>query len=388
VSFGITIGKILNTSSVLIVGGYGETGRRIADYLLKHSDLNLIIAGRNFSKAEEYTTRFNNRFDSPRCKALCLDVIQTDDLKNALKNVRFLVNAGPALDSEVLYRMADLCIENSVDWIDVQFDPSQYATLEKLDSKMRDNDCCFVSQGGFHPGLPGAMVRWASGEFDQVFEAEIGGLLRQKNGLPYTSGVDELIELFRDYKAHIYEDHKWREANYSKKDDMPLIDFPFGFGPRRCFPMDLEEILLIPEIVPSLRKVAFYIGGFNNFSDFIVTPLIMAGLKLLPKVRVSFWGKMLSWSTKFGRAPYGTSVHLKATGYKDGLPASAQLSLFHNDGYDFTAIPVAATLLQIYDGTCRKAGLFRMAHIVEPERLIVDLENMGVKVQRIFSKDE
>jgi len=44
-------------------------------------------------------------------------------------------------------------------------------------------------------------------------------------------------------------------------------------------------------------------------------------------------------------------------------------------------MPVVALLLQIIDGTARKAGLSMMGHIVDPGRLLADLVRMGAEVE-------
>ena len=55
--------------------------------------------------------------------------------------------------------------------------------------------------------------------------------------------------------------------------------------------------------------------------------------------------------------------------------------LYHEDGYAFTAIPAAACLLQILDQTSRRPGLWLQALIVDPDRLMVDMERMGIQIQ-------
>jgi saccharopine dehydrogenase (NAD+, L-lysine-forming) len=59
--------------------------------------------------------------------------------------------------------------------------------------------------------------------------------------------------------------------------------------------------------------------------------------------------------------------------------ARVQTTVAHPDGYELTAIPVVATLLQYLDGSARKSGLWMMGHFVEPTRLMKDMAIMGVQ---------
>jgi hypothetical protein len=53
----------------------------------------------------------------------------------------------------------------------------------------------------------------------------------------------------------------------------------------------------------------------------------------------------------------------------------------HDDVYEFTAMPVAAFLVQYLDGSAKKPGLWMMGHLVDPERFVGDLERMGAEVE-------
>jgi len=63
------------------------------------------------------------------------------------------------------------------------------------------------------------------------------------------------------------------------------------------------------------------------------------------------------------------------------------VTAYHPDGYELTAIPTAACLLQYLDGTIRKPGLWLQANIVEPTRFMRDIQRMGVEIQIITSGD-
>ena len=88
------------------------------------------------------------------------------------------------------------------------------------------------------------------------------------------------------------------------------------------------------------------------------------------------------WGLKrFSRPPYGTRLKLEAEGLKNGESARLELLLSHEDGYVFTAIPAAAAILQYLDGSIRKPGLFTQGEIVDPKRLLEDMQRMGIVLQ-------
>jgi saccharopine dehydrogenase (NAD+, L-lysine-forming) len=57
-----------------------------------------------------------------------------------------------------------------------------------------------------------------------------------------------------------------------------------------------------------------------------------------------------------------------------------ELALRHPDGYQFTAIPVAACIMQYLDGSARQPGLRMMGHAVDPARLLHDMVRMGIEI--------
>jgi saccharopine dehydrogenase (NAD+, L-lysine-forming) len=111
-------------------------------------------------------------------------------------------------------------------------------------------------------------------------------------------------------------------------------------------------------------------------------PLAMIALRLWPQGALKPMGKLMRWGVNtFSKPPFGTMLKLEARGEKDGKPKALDVTIYHQDGYVFTAIPVAACLLQYLDGSIKQSGLWTQANIVEPERLMKDMERMGVEVQ-------
>jgi len=368
---------------ILLLGGYGEAGKALGSLLVNQLGAEVFVAGRNFERAKEVATSLNDSSEPALAKPYELDASDLAAFRDALDGVDFFVHAGPALDPETTRGMAKRVIEAGAHWIDLHFDQRETTLLKEFDEQVRDAELCFAMQSGFHPGLPATMVRWAAGHMDVIEEALVYSFLRPRGGIPYTSGVDELVAMFADYRAKLFLDGEWKEVKGSSTKALRKFKFDFGLGSSSCFAMNLEEMEGLPEMYPSLKTTGFYIGGGDFVTNWIVSPLMMGGLKVLPGISHSRWGKLYSWSTRtFSRSPFGTCVQLAAKGIHQGEEATLGLSIVNDDAYMLTAIPAAATIAQILDGTVCKPGVHYAAHIPEPVRMMADMEILGAEVLR------
>jgi hypothetical protein len=363
----------------LIVGGYGFAGHELAHYILQETDEHVILAGRSQEKADNAAARLNVRFEGNRVSARRADASEPSSLRTALNGVDMLLVASttPAYTKEVLAT----CLEAGVDYLDIQYDQTRGSVFRSFATEIEHAGLCFVTEAGFHPGLPAVLVRYLGAQFDRLDRAVVGSILNQEGGLPYSSGVDDLVLEFRDYKADVFVDGAWRNANMTTMKDNRSIDFGPPFGRRSCTPMTLKELYDLPQMFPALRQAGFYIAGFNTLTDWVITPIIMVVLRIAPRRSVKPLGRLLCWGTRtFGSPPYGVVVKADASGEIAGKIESRSVLISHPDGYKLTAIPVVAYLLQYLDGTARRPGLHMMGHLADPGRLLLDMARMGASV--------
>ena len=76
---------------ILILGGYGYTGKLLAKHLLAQTDFEIIISGRNLDKAQAFTAKMND----PRLRALRVDAADPASLRPALQGVDLCLVAAP-----------------------------------------------------------------------------------------------------------------------------------------------------------------------------------------------------------------------------------------------------------------------------------------------------
>jgi saccharopine dehydrogenase-like NADP-dependent oxidoreductase len=368
------------TTNILILGGYGNTGRLIAEYLLPECDANLIIAGRDAARAETFARELAVRHPG-RVTGRRLDVGDAAALREALSGVHLLVAASST--SQYAEATARACLAAGVDYLDVQYSSAKVKALQNLQGEIAHSGLTFITDGGFHPGLPAALVRYASMKFDRIFKANVGSVIKiDWNTLSFSPAtIAEMVGEFSDFDSLFFKDGTWKRGRMDIVMDYARMDFGAPFGRQICMPMMLEEMRALPQSFPALRETGFFVGGFNPVTDWFVMPLVMVGLKIMPRASKPM-ERLMVWSLqKFSRPPYGTRLKLEAEGEKDGQRRTFEMLLSHADGYVFTAVPVVATILQWLDGSIRKPGLFTQGELVQPERLIRDMQRMGIAVQ-------
>jgi saccharopine dehydrogenase (NAD+, L-lysine-forming) len=371
------------TKQILILGGYGTTGRMIASLMLKETDAQLVLAGRSREKGESAASSLNGESGGQRVRAAVADAADVTGLRGVFRGMDIVIVASST--SMFVDQVARAALEERVDYFDIQYSTEKLAALQSLSREIEDAGCCFITDGGFHPGLPAGLVRLAAQHVDTLEQAHVGSVIKA-DWSAYDVGLgtlEELLSVFRDYKALKFMDGRW-QAMGSLEMMTKLLEMDFGdpFGRQPCYPMFLEEMRDLPAMVPGLRETGFFVGGFNWFVDWIITPVAMAVLGIWKERAVRPMARWMGWGLKsFSRPPFGTVLKLEAVGKRQGQVCKLGLTLSHADGYWMTAIPVVACLLQYLEGAVRKPGLWFQAHLPEPARWIGDMERMGVGVR-------
>jgi hypothetical protein len=356
--------------TILILGGYGYTGKFLARHLLAQTDVNIIVCGRNLEKAKA----FAGELDNSRVTARQADASNFDSMSQALQNVNLCLVAAPATrHAETVIRS---CINARVDYLDVQFSSKKLNALYNAQDEIKNSGLCFVTEAGYHPGLPAAMVHYAATKLDKIESALTAGYLNITN-IPYTEAVDELMEAFLDYQAQVYKNGAWTKPS---EWDMRKFDFGGGIGKRTCYSMFFEELRGLPAMYPFLKEAGFYISGSNWLADLIVTPLVFIGLKIAPQRGLRPLGRLMWRAMGKSKPPYLVALQVNAKGQCNDRQAQIHMQIAHPDGYELTAIPVVAYLLQYLEGTARKNGVHIMGHIADPARLFKDMQRMGAEV--------
>lgn len=362
-------------STILIVGGYGNTGYYVAELLLQHTDARVIVAGRNERKARAAAERLRARYGKD-VAALQLDAGAEDPLRAAFARCDLAVFA--ASTHEHLDTIVRAALDTRTDYLDTQLSiVTKLDTLRRSEQAFAERGMTVITDAGFHPGLPAALVRHAALRFDELKTANVGSYI----GIPWNeieaSGntMGEFAEELLHFQPKIFLDGTWQTIPFR---ELTGTTFDFGgeVGEQTCMPMYMHELDALPKLVPSLQETGFFIAGFDWFTNNVATMVAMLGARVGAS-RLA--GRFFFWSAKtFAQPPFVTVLQLEASGTQAGVEQKLTIRLSHEDSYWFTAIPVVACIQQYMKGT-HDPGLHFQAQFLEAEGLVRVLSELGIE---------
>lgn len=258
---------------VLLVGGYGNFGKFIAQRLACEPTIRLIIAGRSAENARQLA----QELDAEWAK---LDIAAAlDESLHELKPDILIHTSGPF--QEQSYEVAEACIRNQVHYVDLADGRDFVTNIDRLDAKAKDARVLIVSGASTVPGLTAAIVARYAGEFAALETLEFAIATAQQTnrglatvkavlgyaGRPFTTLIDGRMQ-----KIYGWQGLTWRRFR--------------GLGLRSLANCDIPDLALFPKLFPTLRTIRFRAGlelPLLQFGLWLLTWLVRAGI--MPNLR-------------------------------------------------------------------------------------------------------
>jgi saccharopine dehydrogenase (NAD+, L-lysine-forming) len=362
-------------TKIAILGGYGNTGAKIATHLARLGDFEISILGRDTVRATEQAARIKAVTGAPVSGGRA-DAADPASLRSALAGVDLVLSA--TSDTEHSADVARFALELGCDYADTHLSsPKKWAVLRALGGQISDRGLCFISDGGAHPGLPAAMVRAVGAELALEAAAVFGSFNIDWAGLNFGSNApDDFVAELRDISPTALVDGQWTQS----WQNLRRHDFGPPANSKDCIAMNLEEMRALPNLFPTLRETGFFVGGFGRRIDMAVMPACLLALKLWPgqsnRIGRAFLGAMKRWAPKTQWA----ILDLQAKGQRDKQSMQVAMRVADPDAYELTALAVVATLVQ-YRQTPRRPGLWTQAEFIDPAACFEFLAAHGVHVR-------
>lgn len=361
---------------VLILGGYGNFGKRIARLLTRHR-INVIIAGRSHDKAQALA----RELPPSLTETTTFDIRQ--DFQGQLASLKpaIVINTcGPFQGSD--YSVAEACIRNKVHYIDLA-DGRDYVTgITALDAEARNNDVAIIGGASTVPGLSSAVIEHYLPEFASIENLTFGIApgQRAERGLATTQAI----------------------LGYVGKKLKPCAGYPVRYGwqdlYRQSYPRignrwmancDIPDLDLLPQHY-SIQTIRFSAGMEN------------------PIVHLGIW--LLSWAVRWGLVAgldrYAPGLLKMSNGFNflgsadggmhmilQGIDSFGQriekqwfIIALEGDGPYIPVVPAVVLARKIWNGTFRKVGAYPCVGLVSLEEYLDELKPWNIKTYELSSR--
>ncbi len=366
--------------SVIILGGYGNFGKRIALALVK-SGIAIIIAGRNADKAQALGNKLKKHYPKAKIRLAIFDA--KTDLANQLQNLKpaIAINTiGPFQTSD--YAIAKTCIQQKTHYIDLADGRDFVTGITALDQQARKADIAVISGASTVPGLSSAIVEKYKDRFSEIHTLKYGISPGQKaeRGLATTRGI--LTYLGRPIKPAFGSNktrYGWQDIY---RQDYPIL------GKRWMANCDIPDLDLFPKKY-NIKEIQFSAGMESlplHLGIWLVSWLVRMGLPLnLPK-HANFLLRLSHLFDWLGTDDGGLHMVIKGKD-KKGRPHEIKWFIIakDGDGPQIPTIPAIILAKKLASGELTYRGAKPCIGLVRLEEYLQELEGFNIKTFEILN---
>ena len=332
---------------ILIVGGYGHVGRRIAAHLLEAGAGPVRLAGRNPAKAASAAAQLG-------CKAVGLDLALPSGWPAALADIACVIVCVDQTDTA----FAAAVLRRGLLYVDITADDAYLREVERLDGLACTHGGAAVLSIGLAPGLTNLLASACANGLHSLHEIRIGVLL----------GVGD---------AHGPAAIDWTLRNFRTADTRRIEAVPFGAAGRLhpAIPFDFADQHV-------LRRTL----GVANTRTLLTfeTPLISRAMFFLLS-RVARWPLLrapiqaaMPW-LRLGSERAALSVTVR--GLRNGEETQVTMTLEGRKEADITALVAARAVTHLLQAGARP-GVHHIEQVMSLDTLAPALADAGVAVAR------
>jgi hypothetical protein len=250
---------------VVIVGGAGVFGRRLAEGLHASTSAYIILAGRSLARAQQAAVDLG----TPEAIALDRDTATADDIR-ALRADLIIDAAGPFQGADL--RFARAVIEAGANYIDLADARDFVATFPSLDAFARKHGVAAITGASSTPALTHAVLDQLRAGWRRLDSVRAG--IAPANQMDRGAAVMKAILTWVGAPVRVFEGGAWRErVGWS---DCGLFDVP-KLGRRRFALTEVPDLDLIPARYTP-RETALFMAGLE-------LPLMQRGMEFVAALR-------------------------------------------------------------------------------------------------------
>ena len=334
---------------ILVLGGSGHFGTRIARRLGCDKRLEVVIAGRHTARLEAVAKRLQTE-SGINLGTVALNH-QDQSFRARLADLAPCVvvhTAGPFQEQD--YRVAQACLEHTIDYVDLADGRDFVAGVRSFDEQARRSGVRLITGASTLPGLSSAIVEHLRPRFATLKSIET--TIVPGNQTPRGTSTVGAVLSYCGQPLRWLRDGRWETVHGWQ--DFQAHHYP-ALGKRWLGACDVPDLTLFAERYPSLATLTFHAGlelGWQQLGLWVMAAITRAGL-------VENWSRFAKpfrvigdWFGHWGTGSGGMHMRVTGTG-EDGSPLDLTWYLIahQNHGPEIPTIP--ATIL------ARRLAFFR-----------------------------
>lgn len=331
------------TANVLIIGGTGYFGKLLVLDLLKHSDFNIVAAGRSPGHLQSLSEELSQY--KSRLFTRVLDMNRENHMVEGIKNTNVVIcAAGPF--QELPLTLARLCMEKSVPYIDLADDRAYVLNVRKLFEEIKPLSAVCTGWSSV-PAFSGAMTAFARQELDEI--TSIYSQIAPGNKAPrgYSTVASLVSSIGKSFS--VMQEGSWKKVlGWSQP---RVFQFPAPINKKTGYLVDVADHEIFPELFQA-KTVQFRAGaefGVFNLGVSILAAMANAGVVNDLKSMSGFFQSSLKVFGPLGH-DWG-ALGVEVQGVKDSQPKTIRMSLMaDHKGQTIPVMPASIMCRRIIGG--------------------------------------
>ena len=261
---------------VVVLGGYGTFGGRVAQSLAPDEGMEVVVAGRDAARAAEVAAAIA-RECGRRVEFAAIDVLSRE-IAPRLRQLepQLVIHAGGPFQARD-HAVARAALAVGAHYVDLADARDFVCAIRSIDDAARARDRLVVSGASSMPGLSSTVVDAFAHEFDALTSIDFG--ISPGNKTPNGSATVAAITSYVGKRFGVWHDGAWRPAYGWQR--LRRYRYPPAVGRRWLVDCDVPDLELFPERYPGVQSVRFGAG--------LELPILHFGLWLLS------WPSRWSW---------------------------------------------------------------------------------------------
>lgn len=343
---------------IIVIGGYGQVGKIICQYLADYYPGRVMAAGRNLSKATQFS-----RVTNGKVLPLEIDIYNLGDSMSILNDAYLVIMCLDQKDTTFIEK----CIECKVHYIDISPSYRTLSKIELLHNRATENEVTLLIGTGLAPGLVNLLAKHVRSSFDYVNEAETFLLLGlgEKHG---KDGINWLINNLRE-DFYVLEDNVPSKVKSFSDGKKTLLTN--DIGERTAYRFDLAE----QHILTKTLGIKYVSSRFCYDSSFVTNTVALLNkigafkiydMKLLRNLSINILDYLLTLFDKLNLWTKKYAIKITMKGFKDNKEKIVEYSISGINNSEVTGITASIVADQLISENLAK-GVYYIEQIFEFE---------------------